>query len=55
MTTESDAHGSVPDWLRPPNGYTTDEFLAMIDLPRHTELIDESLVFVAPQRISTRP
>jgi Uma2 family endonuclease len=50
MATESVARSSVPDWLRPPNGYTADEFLAMTDLPRHTELIDGTLVFVAPQR-----
>lgn len=50
MATESVLRGSVPDWLRPPNGYTAEEFLAMTDLPRHTELIDGSLVFVAPQR-----
>ncbi|GAB3925103.1 hypothetical protein GCM10011575_04900 [Microlunatus endophyticus] len=51
MATESVVRGSVPDWLRPPNGYTADEFLAMTDLPRHTELIDGSLVFMAPQRV----
>jgi len=50
MATEPVVRGSVPDWLRPPNGYTVDEFLAMTDLPRHTELIDGSLVFAAPQR-----
>ncbi|MFC9976023.1 Uma2 family endonuclease [Spirillospora sp. NPDC127200] len=41
---------SLPDWVfPPPGGFTADAFLAMRDLPRHTELIDGSLVFVSPQ------
>jgi Uma2 family endonuclease len=43
--------GSLPDWVfPPPNGYTADDFLKMRDLPRHTELVDGSLVFASPQR-----
>ncbi|MFJ3925501.1 Uma2 family endonuclease [Streptomyces sp. NPDC090022] len=46
MTAES-----VHDWSRPPlDGYTVDDLLTLQDLPRHTELIDGSLVFVSPQR-----
>ncbi|MEU5810876.1 Uma2 family endonuclease [Streptomyces sp. NPDC047718] len=46
MTAES-----VHDWSRPPlDGYTVDDLLTLPDLPRHTELIDGSLVFVSPQR-----
>lgn len=46
MTAES-----VHDWTRPPlDGYTVDDLLTLPDLPRHTELIDGSLVFVSPQR-----
>ncbi|WP_067795147.1 Uma2 family endonuclease [Actinomadura formosensis] len=42
---------SLPDWvIPPPGGFTADDFLRMRDLPRHTELIDGSLVFVSPQR-----
>ncbi|MGK5553707.1 Uma2 family endonuclease [Actinomadura kijaniata] len=41
---------SVPDrLLPPPGGFTADDFLRMRGLPRHTELIDGSLVFVSPQ------
>ncbi|GAA2578923.1 Uma2 family endonuclease [Actinomadura fulvescens] len=41
---------SLPDWvIPPPGGFTADEFLKMRELPRHTELIDGSLVFVSPQ------
>ncbi|WP_412517034.1 Uma2 family endonuclease [Actinomadura madurae] len=41
----------LPDWVfPPPGGYTADDFLRMRGLPRHTELIDGSLVFVSPQR-----
>ncbi|QXJ25345.1 Uma2 family endonuclease [Actinomadura graeca] len=40
---------SLPDWVfPPPGGFTADHFLRM-DTPRHTELIDGSLVFVSPQ------
>ncbi|MEO3823552.1 Uma2 family endonuclease [Actinomadura sp. B10D3] len=40
----------LPDWvIPPPGGYTADDFLRMRGLPRHTELIDGSLVFVSPQ------
>ncbi|XRQ02898.1 Uma2 family endonuclease [Actinomadura welshii] len=41
---------SLPDWvIPPPDGFTADDFLRMRGLPRHTELIDGSLVFVSPQ------
>ncbi|MEU5992551.1 Uma2 family endonuclease [Spirillospora sp. NPDC047418] len=41
----------LPDWvIPPPGGFTADDFLRMRGLPRHTELIDGSLVFVSPQR-----
>jgi Uma2 family endonuclease len=41
---------ALPDWvLPPPGGFTADDFLRMRDLPRHTELIDGSLVFVNAQ------
>jgi Uma2 family endonuclease len=44
--------GSLPDWVfPPPGGFTADAFLRMRELPRHTELIDGSLVFVSPQRL----
>ncbi|WP_233526005.1 Uma2 family endonuclease [Actinomadura spongiicola] len=44
--------GSLPDWVfPPPDGFTADDFLRMRGLPRHTELIDGSLVFVSPQRL----
>jgi Uma2 family endonuclease len=40
----------LPDWvIPPPEGFTTEEFLRMRGLPRHTELIDGSLVFASPQ------
>ncbi|HEU5031697.1 MAG TPA: Uma2 family endonuclease [Spirillospora sp.] len=42
----------LPDWvIPPPGGFTADDFLRMRGLPRHTELIDGSLVFVSPQRM----
>ena len=42
----------LPDWVfPPPDGFTADDFLRMRGLPRHTELIDGSLVFVSPQRM----
>ncbi|GAA4094277.1 Uma2 family endonuclease [Actinomadura miaoliensis] len=42
---------SVPQWMiPPPGGFTADDFLKMRGLPRHTELIDGSLVFVSPQQ-----
>jgi Uma2 family endonuclease len=37
--------------IPPPGGFTADDFLRMRGLPRHTELIDGSLVFVSPQRM----
>ncbi|GLZ10551.1 hypothetical protein Acsp04_07860 [Actinomadura sp. NBRC 104425] len=41
---------SLPQWvIPPPGGFTADDFLKMRGLPRHTELIDGSLVFVSPQ------
>ncbi|MVU82029.1 Uma2 family endonuclease [Nocardia sp. ET3-3] len=40
----------VPDWpVPPPGGYFAEDLDHMRDLPRHTELIDGSLVFVSPQ------
>ncbi len=40
----------VPDWvIPPPEGFTVDAFLQLPGLPRHTELIDGSLIFVSPQ------
>lgn len=40
-----------PDWLiPPPGGFTADDFLQMEGLPRHTQLIDGSLVVVSPQK-----
>jgi Uma2 family endonuclease len=43
---------ALPDWvIPPPGGFTADHFLSMRGLPRHTELIDGSLVFVSPQSL----
>jgi Uma2 family endonuclease len=40
----------LPDWvIPPPGGFTADKFLRLPGLPRHTELIDGSLVFMSPQ------
>jgi Uma2 family endonuclease len=40
-----------PEWLIPPEGgFTADDFLQMKGLPRHTEFIDGSLIFVSPQQ-----
>lgn len=40
----------VPAWVfPPPGGFTADYFLRLRGLPKHTELIDGSLVFVSPQ------
>lgn len=48
MTAEQTA--DKPRWPVPPEGgYTVDDLLTL-DLPPHTELIDGSLVFMAPQR-----
>ncbi|XVQ13733.1 Uma2 family endonuclease [Spirillospora sp. CA-255316] len=50
---ESDDMGteSLPDWvIPPPEGFTAEHFFQMRGLPRHTELIDGSLVFVSPQK-----
>ncbi|WNM35640.1 Uma2 family endonuclease [Streptomyces sp. Li-HN-5-11] len=48
MTAES---VEQPRWPMPPlDGYTVDDLFTLPDLPRHTELIDGSLVFVSPQR-----
>lgn len=39
----------LPDWVIPPaGGHTADAFLELRGLPRHTELIDGSLVFMSP-------
>jgi Uma2 family endonuclease len=50
MTAEPIAeHGH--HWHMPPqDGYTVDDLFTLPDLPRHTELIDGSLVLVSPQR-----
>lgn len=41
----------LPDWLiPPPRGFTAEDLLAMPGLPRHTELIDGSLVFISPRQ-----
>ncbi|MGV9610541.1 Uma2 family endonuclease [Nocardia xishanensis] len=41
----------LPDWVIPPaGGFTVEEFLRIRGLPKHTELIDGSLIFVSPQR-----
>ncbi|BAU83833.1 uma2 domain containing protein [Streptomyces laurentii] len=41
----------VPTWPRPPvGGWTVDDLMTLPGLPRHTELIDGSLVFPAPRR-----
>lgn len=49
MTAESQI--DQPRWPRPPEaGYTVDDLFELPDLPPHTELIDGSLVFMAPQR-----
>ncbi|MFI9506038.1 Uma2 family endonuclease [Nocardia sp. NPDC052566] len=40
----------LPDWVIPPlGGFTVDDFLELRGLPKHTELIDGSLIFVSPQ------
>ncbi|MFI5999203.1 Uma2 family endonuclease [Streptomyces sp. NPDC051366] len=39
-------------WPRPPvEGYVVEDLMALPGLPRHTELIDGSLVFSAPQSV----
>ncbi|MFI5780206.1 Uma2 family endonuclease [Nocardia sp. NPDC051570] len=41
---------AVPQWLIPPvGGFTVEHFLRLTGLPKRTELIDGSLIFVAPQ------
>ncbi|WP_435590518.1 hypothetical protein [Nocardia sp. bgisy118] len=41
----------LPDWAIPPaGGFTIEKFLSLRGLPKHTELIDGSLVFASPQR-----
>lgn len=50
MSSESSYHDAVPGWMAPADGFTAEEFLALRDLPRHTELIDGGLVLVAAQR-----
>jgi Uma2 family endonuclease len=40
----------LPDWLRPPpGGFTAEDLDRIPGLPPHTELVDGSLVFMAPQ------
>ncbi|AIR98853.1 Uma2 family endonuclease [Streptomyces glaucescens] len=49
MSAESVKHRV--QWPVPPrDGCTVDDLFTLPDLPRHTELIDGSLVFVGPQR-----
>ncbi|MER5291424.1 Uma2 family endonuclease [Streptomyces pharetrae] len=49
MSAESVKHRV--QWPVPPqDGYTVDDLFTLPDLPRHTELIDGSLVCVSPQR-----
>ncbi|MEU1786884.1 Uma2 family endonuclease [Streptomyces sparsogenes] len=44
------AEEPLPDWVfPPPGGFTADDLDRIPALPRHTELIDGSLVFAAPQ------
>ncbi|MGW4199407.1 Uma2 family endonuclease [Streptomyces sp. NPDC004726] len=45
---ELDERYSYP--VPPPGGWTADDLDRLPNLPRHTELIDGSLVFVSPQR-----
>ncbi|PRY01851.1 Uma2 family endonuclease [Allonocardiopsis opalescens] len=41
----------LPDWvIPPPGGFTADAFFELKGLPRHTELIDGSLVFMSPRQ-----
>lgn len=48
MTAES---VEQPRWPMPPtDGYTVDDLFTLPDLPRHTELIDGSLILVSPRR-----
>jgi Uma2 family endonuclease len=52
LDTDVMSDDSLPDWLIPPDGgFTADEFLQLRGLPKHTQLIDGSLVFVSPQQI----
>lgn len=39
----------VPSWVYPPGGFTAEKFLKLRGLPKHTQLIDGSLVFVSAQ------
>ena len=41
----------VPSWVYPPGGFTAETFLKLKGLPKHTQLIDGSLVFVSPQQL----
>ncbi len=41
----------VPSWVYPPGGFTAEKFLKLEGLPKHTQLIDGSLVFVSPQQL----
>ncbi|MEU1666618.1 Uma2 family endonuclease [Streptomyces sparsogenes] len=44
------AEEPLPDWVfPPPGGFAADDLDRIPALPRHTELIDGSLVFAAPQ------
>jgi Uma2 family endonuclease len=52
LDTDVMSDDSLPDWLIPPQGgFTVDEFFQLRGLPKHTQLIDGSLVFVSPQQI----
>ncbi|MCA1217916.1 Uma2 family endonuclease [Streptomyces sp. 8L] len=49
-TTAAGAQG--PQWTRPPlGGWSADDLDRLPNLPPHTELIDGSLVFAAPQSL----
>lgn len=45
MSTDEQVHWPVP----PQEGYRFEDLFTLPDLPEHTELIDGSLVFMAPQ------
>ncbi|WP_052745995.1 hypothetical protein [Allosalinactinospora lopnorensis] len=51
-TEPSVAPSRSVNWpVPPPEGFTADDLDRIPDLPPHTELIDESLVFVSPRKL----
>ncbi|MEW1721415.1 Uma2 family endonuclease [Streptomyces sp. NPDC093109] len=51
INTAADRVEDSPRWpVPPPDGYTVDDLFTLPGLPRHTELIDGSLVFASPRR-----